>query len=120
MLEIVSKTNNKIITAQIQDMMRQLAIPNEFFRIVERPTQSFYLFCGKPPKIKKLEDIIGHRLEIDGRVAIITYPLSYLVTKGANYSKKILYTLELMKNGLLEQLVWKYEDGKLRQVRERL
>lgn len=96
-------------------MMQNLAVPRLLFKIVENPSQNIYLHCGKPPKMKKLEDNIGKPLEISGKTAIITYPLNFLLDKGESYQLRFYYSLEIIKNVLLEKTVWKYENGRIKE-----
>lgn len=92
---------------------RDLGIPKEYVKITDTPTKSLYLLCGKPNKIKNLEENIGKRLEIDNKSCIITYPVNFLIEKGEIYTKRFIYTLEIIKNAFLAMEKWKYKDGKI-------
>lgn len=96
-------------------MMSNLAIPKNLYVLADSPTQNIYLHCGKPAKIKKLEDNIGKSIEISGKMAIITYPLNFLVERGSHYKYGIQYSLEIMKNELLKKNVWIYEEGRIKE-----
>lgn len=93
--------------------MMNLGIHN-LYEIVDIPTLPIFLQCGKPTKnFKNYEDWIGKKLDLSQKSCIIGYPLMYLSSRGEAYEKKISYTIEVLKNELLELGKIGYREGKL-------
>lgn len=92
-------------------MMYDLGLQEVYEIVSEQP--EICLFCGKPEKFKNYEDNIGKKIEINGKPCIISYPLHYLVTKGESYTKRIYYTIEVLKNELLFLGKIQYREGKI-------
>lgn len=89
---------------------------SNLWKIVSCPSSDFYVYAGKPKKIKNLAENIGKKIVIDGKTCILMYPLQYLVNKGQDYIGGFIYSLEVAKNGFLQQQKWEYRDGYIRQV----
>jgi hypothetical protein len=104
---------NPIAKKKLMGIIRDLGISSDLVKITDSPANDLYLHCGKPPKVKKLEDVIGKKLVIDGKSCIITYPVSFLIEKGEEYTARFIYTMEIIKNEYLVLDKWRYEEGKI-------
>ncbi len=84
------------------------------YQVVSEPTENIFLQCGMIKGLKKLDDNVGKIVEIGEKSCIITYPLHFLVSKGQGYLRKFTYTIEVIKNVLMEKQRIEYFEGKIR------
>ena len=108
----MSKNPHPIAKEKIRQIMNDLGLKG-LYEIVDEPTTDMYLYCGKPPKVKSLEENIGKTLVINGKRCIITYPLQFLVNKGELYTRRFIYTIEVIKNAKIMEVSWLYKEGRI-------